>query len=160
MGAHSHPYQTPKTGSFLNTQLRHMANTHRSVLTPPKRGVSALTVKIFNGVTPHYSGAIVPTEGIGHAFRRPDSIDESDLTHGSEASRQAALGGCITSPLELPMEMLAESDTEFTTSRDQKSRTTRAMGMGIRDEMGGFAPRSEWARSNILKSLTLALRKG
>lgn len=138
-----------------------MANTHRSVLTPPKRGVSALTVKIFNGVTPHYSGAIVPTEGIGHAFRQPDQADGSDdLPSGSEASRIAALNPCITSPLELPMEMLAESDTEFTTSRDQKSRTTRAMGMGIRDEMGGFAPRSEWARSNILKSLTLALRKG
>lgn len=129
-------------------------------MTPPKRGVSALTVKTYDGPTPHYSGAIVPTEGIGHPFRRPDVIDGPDLPHGSEASRQAALGGCVVEPLELSMEMLAESDTEFTTHRDQKSRTTRAMGMGIRQEMDGFAPRSEWARSNIMRTLVDSLRKG
>lgn len=137
-----------------------MANTRKGVLTPPKRGAAALTVKTFTGLTPHYSGALVPSEGIGHPFRRPEVVESPDLPHGLESSRQAALGGCIVQPLELPMEMLAESDTEFTTHRDQKSRTTRAMGMGIRQEMNGYAPRSEWARSNIMRTLVDSLRKG
>lgn len=128
---------------------------------PVKRGITTSTqqVRAFTGKTPSYSGPIVPTEGLPHPHARPVEVATCNLPKGTDAMRNASMAGCIDMPLELGMEMLPSTDHAFTTHSHQKALSTRAMGLGIRDEMSGFAPRSDWARENILKSLTLALQK-
>ena len=92
-------------------------------------------------------------------FRRAfkEKLGESLGTVGGSDLVCATRGGVgVDRPTPMvPIARLAANDRDYITETpaQAKGRATKMMGLGVRDECGGFECKSEWARTNMLRAL-------